>query len=202
MAPAVKRSANGYRPPARKRARVFWRALTAELSTHIEREWFGSGPHRLILSGPKVEALAAHPRDPRPPNAGQGRRILAGTLALDGGSVRIGEAGDPFDTASPTRRFAVSLHRFDWLPDLIAAGPDGARRALRLIDDWRRVFGKWNAFSWGPECLERRDGRRSAEAAFRRGGPRSIAMAASEAAVCSTSRCVRTAISRGWRRAR
>jgi hypothetical protein len=30
------------------------------------------------------------------------------------------------------------------------------RRALRLIDDWRRVFGKWNAFSWAPECLERR----------------------------------------------
>lgn len=156
MAPAVKRSANGYRPPARKRARVFWRALWAELSTHVEREWFGSGPHRLSLAGPKVTALAAHPRDPRPTNPGQGRRILAGTLALDGGSLRLGEAGDPFDTASPTRRFAVSLHRFDWLPDLIAAGPDGARRALRLLDDWRRVFGKWNAFSWSADCLERR----------------------------------------------
>lgn len=156
MAPAVKRSANGYRPPARKRARVFWRALKAELSTHVEREWYGCGPHRLILAGRKVEALAAHPRDPRPTNAGAGRRVLAGTLALDGGSLRIGEAGDPFNTASPTRRFAVSLHRFDWLPDLVSAGPDGARRALRLLDDWRRVFGKWNAFSWGPECLERR----------------------------------------------
>ncbi|PHY19371.1 heparinase II/III family protein [Caulobacter sp. BP25] len=156
MAPAVKRSANGYRPPARKRARVLWRAVKAELSTHVEREWFGSGPHRLKISGPKVTALAAHPRDPRPTNAGQGRRILAGTLVLDGGSLRLGETGDPFDTASPTRRFAVSLHRFDWLPDLIAAGPDGARRALRLLDDWRRVFGKWNAFSWSADCLERR----------------------------------------------
>lgn len=132
------------------------RALTAELSSQVEREWHGSGPHRLLLAAPKAEAVAAHPRDPRPTDAGHGRRILAGTLALDGGSLRIGEAGDPFDTASPSRRFAVSLHRFDWLPDLIAAGPDGVRRALRLLDDWRRVFGKWNAFSWSAECLERR----------------------------------------------
>jgi uncharacterized heparinase superfamily protein len=27
---------------------------------------------------------------------------------------------------------------------------------LRLLDDWRRIFGKWNGFSWAPECLERR----------------------------------------------
>lgn len=156
MAPAVKRSANGFRLPVRRRGGVLWRALTAELSSQVEREWYSSGPHRLLLATPKVEALAAHPRDPRPTDAGHGRRILAGTLALDGGSMRLGEAGDPFDTASPSRRFAVSLHRFDWLPDLVSAGPEGARRALRLLDDWRRVFGKWNAFSWGAECLERR----------------------------------------------
>ncbi|PZR36851.1 heparinase II/III family protein [Caulobacter segnis] len=156
MAPAVKRSANGSRLPVRRRGGVLLRALTAELSSQVEREWYGSGPHRLLLAATKVEALAAYPRDPRPTDAGHGRRILAGTLALDGGSLRIGEAGDPFDTASPSRRFAVSLHRFDWLPDLVSAGPDGARRALRLLDDWRRVFGKWNAFSWGAECLERR----------------------------------------------
>ena len=156
MAPAVKRSAHGIRLPALARGGVLWRALAAELSSHVEREWCGSPPHRLLLTLPRPEGLAAHPRDPRPTNAGQGRRLLAGTLALDGGTLRLGEAGDPFDTASPSRRFAVGLHRFDWLPDLVAAGPDGVRRALRLIDDWRRVFGKWNAFSWAPECLERR----------------------------------------------
>ncbi|MFY8143661.1 MAG: heparinase II/III family protein [Caulobacter sp.] len=142
--------------PALPRGGVLWKAIRAEAAGHVEREWFGSGPHRLKIAMPRPEGLAARPHDPRPVDPAHGQKILAGTLALDGGSLRLGPDGDPFDTASPSRRFAVSLHRFDWLPDLVAVGPDGARRALRLIDDWRRVFGKWNAFSWGPECLERR----------------------------------------------
>ncbi|AZS19542.1 MULTISPECIES: heparinase II/III family protein [unclassified Caulobacter] len=142
--------------PALPRGGVLWKAIRAETARHVEREWFGSGPHRLKLSLPRPEGLAARPHDPRPVDPARGQKILSGVLALDGGLLRLGPDGDPFDTASPSRRFAVSLHRFDWLPDLVAAGPDGARRALRLIDDWRRVFGKWNAFSWSAECLERR----------------------------------------------
>lgn len=153
---AVKRSANGFPLPAPRRGGVLWKAVTAELSGHIEREWFGSGPHRLILALPRPEGLAARPHDPRPTDPDHGRKMLTGGLTLDGGTLRLGPDGDPFDTASPSRRFAVSLHRFDWLPDLAAAGSDGARRSLRLLDDWRRVFGKWNAFSWAPECIERR----------------------------------------------
>lgn len=154
---AVKRSANGSKFSAPvKRGDVLWRAVGAEVASHVVREWYGSGPHRLILALPRPEGLAARPHDPRPADADHGRKILAGVMTLDGGILRIGPDGDPFDIASPSRRFAVSLHRFDWLPDLVAAGSDGARRALRLLDDWRRVFGKWNGFSWAPECLERR----------------------------------------------
>lgn len=159
---AVKRSsASGSflpapRPASGVRGDVLRRAVTAEIAGHVEREWFGSGLHRLLLALPRPEGLAARPHDPRPADPEHGRKILAGAMSLDGGALRLGPDGDPFDTASPSRRFAVSLHRFDWLPDLVAAGPDGARRALRLIDDWRRVFGKWNAFSWSADCLERR----------------------------------------------
>ncbi|WP_297507217.1 heparinase II/III family protein [uncultured Caulobacter sp.] len=153
---AGKRSVQARSSPASKRGGVLWRAIGAELSGHVAREWYGSGPHRLTLAFPRPEGLSARPHDPRPADPERGRKILSGLLALDGGSLRLGPDGDPFDTASPSRRFAVALHRFDWLPDLAAAGSDGTRRALRLIDDWRRVFGKWNAFSWGPDCLERR----------------------------------------------
>lgn len=154
---AVKRSASGSKLPASSRGGgVLWKAVGAELASHVTREWYGSGPHRLLIAFPRPEGLSARPHDPRPVDPGRGSKILAGTLTLDGGSLRLAPDGDPFDTASPSRRFAVSLHRFDWLPDLAAAGSDGARRSLRLIDDWRRVFGKWNAFSWSPECLERR----------------------------------------------
>ncbi len=138
------------------RGGVLTRAIGANLKTHFEREWFGSPPHRLLLSLPRPRGLAAHPHDPRPINVEHGKKILSGVMALTGGALRIGEAGDPFDIPSPSRRFAVSLHRFDWLPDLVAVGPEGARRALRLINDWRRVFGRWNGFSWSGECLERR----------------------------------------------
>ncbi|PIB94301.1 heparinase II/III family protein [Caulobacter sp. FWC2] len=153
---AVKRSASGSKFPASRRGGVLWEAIGAELSGHVAREWYGSGPHRLLIAFPRPEGLSARPHEPRPVDPEHGKKILAGTLTLDGGALRLGPDGDPFDTASPSRRFAVSLHRFDWLPDLAAAGSDGARRSLRLIDDWRRVFGKWNAFSWSPECLERR----------------------------------------------
>ncbi|MBU4434669.1 MAG: heparinase II/III family protein [Alphaproteobacteria bacterium] len=158
----AKRLARGMpRLPAVPRGGVLTRAIGANLKTHVEREWFGSPPHRLLLSLPKPRGLAAHPHDPRPIDAEHGKKILAGVMTLSGGALRLGETGDPFDTPSPTRRFALALHRFDWLPDLAAAGPqdgknDGARRALRLLDDWRRVFGAWNAFSWSGECLERR----------------------------------------------
>lgn len=153
----AERSARGLpRLPALPRGGVLAQAIGANLKSHVEREWFGSPPHRLLLTLPRPKGLAAHPHDPRPTDADQGRKILAGVMSLSGTALRLGEAGDPFDTPSPSRRFALALHRFDWLPDLISAGPDGARRALRLIDDWRRVFGRWNAFAWSGECLERR----------------------------------------------
>ncbi|WP_421736155.1 heparinase II/III family protein [Caulobacter sp.] len=153
----VERFARGLKAlPAPPRPGVLARAIGANIKAHVEREWFGSPPHRLMLSTPRPRGLAAHPHDPRPVNVEHGRKILSGVMTLSGGALRMGEAGDPFDTPSPSRRFAVALHRFDWLPDLAAVGPEGARRALRLIDDWRRVFGRWNAFSWSGECLERR----------------------------------------------
>ena len=54
---AVKRSASGFAFPApplalKGRGGVLWRAVGAEVSSHVEREWFGSGPHRLLLALP------------------------------------------------------------------------------------------------------------------------------------------------------
>jgi uncharacterized heparinase superfamily protein len=51
--------------------------------------------------------------------------MLDGLMVLDGGALRLGETGDPFDQPSPTRQFATALHGFDWLPHLLAAGPGG-----------------------------------------------------------------------------
>src|SRR5688572_94436 len=135
---------------------LFFKALGASVRANLEREWFGSPPHRAAISRPRPVGLAAHPHDPRPLDLDRGRQLLDGVMLLEGGVLRLGETGDPFDQPSPTRQFAAALHGFDWLPHLLSAGPGSARLALRLLQDWRRVFGTCNAFSWTGERLERR----------------------------------------------
>jgi len=122
----------------------------------LGHEWAGTPPHRWLLARSRPEGLAAMPRDLRPVNLSAGRQILAGAFVLGGETLAPGARGDPWNRASPSRRFAVNLHRFGWMRDLLAAGPDGATEGLRLTLEWSRTFGGWNAFAWSAEVLERR----------------------------------------------
>jgi len=119
-------------------------------------EWRASRVHHLLLAYPRPEGLAANPKDLRPADAEAGRRILAGAFVFGGETLAVGARGDPWDRPSPSRRFAAALHGFGWLKDLVAHGDPGAWEALRLTLAWRRLFGRWNGFSWGPEIVERR----------------------------------------------
>ncbi len=122
----------------------------------LEREWFGTPFHAMAIKGPRPDGLAANPRDLRPVEPERGRKILSGVFELAGDTLTVGPQGDPFDRPSPSRRFAVALHRMGWLHDLLAAGDAGPKTGLRLVGDWKRVFGRWNGFSWSPEIVERR----------------------------------------------
>ena len=131
-------------------------ALTTAMGRRLANEWRGlsAGSHRLQrVRAPK---LTATPRDFRPTDPEVGRALLAGRLVLAGAELFVGPQGDPWDRPSPTRRFAVELHRFSFAPHLIACGEPGAREALRLFLDWRRLFNRPNAFAWSAEILERR----------------------------------------------
>jgi uncharacterized heparinase superfamily protein len=121
-----------------------------------QKEWFGNPLHRMLLARHAPEGLSANPRDLRPVNPAEGRRLLAGIFDLAGTRLSVGAEGDPFDKPSPDRAFAVALHRMGWLADLLTQDAEGARAGLRLVNDWRRVFGRWNGFSWSGETLERR----------------------------------------------
>jgi uncharacterized heparinase superfamily protein len=113
-------------------------------------------PFAALGGGPKPQALAARPKDLRPPELETGRALLAGRMTLAGAVLPMGPGGDPWDTPSPTRRFAVELHRFAWLPALLAQGEPGEREALRLMLDWLTLFGSPGGFAWSAEVLERR----------------------------------------------
>ncbi len=131
-------------------------ALAVATGRSVSEEWRATGAHRWLNARPAPDGFALQPRDFRPADADAGRRILAGAWTLAGATMAVGAGGDPWDRPSPTRAFAEALHRFDWLPDLIAAGPEGATEALRLVLEWRRLFGRWNAFSWDRPILARR----------------------------------------------
>ncbi|MGZ6039791.1 MAG: heparinase II/III family protein [Phenylobacterium sp.] len=119
-------------------------------------EWRAAPLNRLLYSQPAPEGLAATPKDLRPSDPEAGRRILAGGFVFGGETLTTGPRGDPWDRPSPSQRFAEALHGFGWLKDLTAHGEPGAWEALRLTLAWRRLFGRWNSFSWSPPVLERR----------------------------------------------
>jgi uncharacterized heparinase superfamily protein len=131
-------------------------AVPAALGRQADAEWVGSPLHRLSLGGPRPRGFSGAPRAARPADAKAGQALLAGTWTLAGQTLQLAPNADPWNQASPSRAFAVALHRFDWLSDLLAAGEAGAARALPLVLEWRRVFGRWNAFAWSGEILERR----------------------------------------------
>jgi uncharacterized heparinase superfamily protein len=141
---------------AKSRLPLLVSALGAELRRRVRTEWCGTPIHLWLLSRPPADGFAAPLRDPRPTNSRIGRDLLAGAFVLADEVLRISPAGDPWNQPSPSRRFAVRLHRFDWLRDLLSTGEPGLREGLRLTLEWRRVFGRWNAFAWNADVLDRR----------------------------------------------
>src|SRR5476651_1921682 len=131
-------------------------ATAVAVGRRMGLEWRASPIHHLLLAGPRPDGLGAAPADLRPADPEAGRRILAGGFVFAGETLTTGPRGDPWDRASPTRRFAAALHGFGWLKDLTMHGDPGAWEALRLTLAWRRLFGRWNSFSWAPEIVERR----------------------------------------------
>jgi uncharacterized heparinase superfamily protein len=129
-----------------------WAAVARQGRT----EWYGSPPHLARLRGSKALGFSVFPQDPRPADAEAGRAILAGTYDFAGERMITGRGGDPWNRPNPSRAFAECLHQFGWLRDLLAHGEEGAREGLRLVEEWRRVFGRWSSFAWGGEVLDRR----------------------------------------------
>ena len=131
-------------------------AAAVAMGRTLSEEWRASDPHRWLTERPRPEGFALQPVDRRPTDPDTGRLVLAGTIALADATMTVGVGGNPWDRACPTRAFAEALHNCAWLPDLVSVGPDGAAEALRLVLEWRRLFGRWNSFAWDPEIMARR----------------------------------------------
>ncbi len=151
------------RPPGDKRGdkgRTAAQDATAAFARLVIRrvgsEWRATPFYSYRLNRPKPTGLAVSPKDFRPVDPEIGRQILLGRLTLAGVTMEIGVGGDPWDAPSPSRAFAVELHRFAWMPTLLAQGDAGTDEALRLVLDWERMFARVSPFVWGAEIIERR----------------------------------------------
>jgi uncharacterized heparinase superfamily protein len=127
------------------------RAVVRQIAT----EAYGAPGYALTLAYPKAGDFAATPRDFRPTDPGLGRAAAAGRFYFAGELLDAVAPADPWG-ATPSRAFAVELHRFAWLPHLMASGDLGVKEALRLVGAWRRVYTNWSPFAWGREVLARR----------------------------------------------
>jgi len=144
--------------PIRARAgTLLWLGLApAAIRRQAAREWAGSPIHQMSLGGPRARGFSGAPRDPRPTDAALGEALLAGRFDLASQTLAVGPEGDPWNQPSPSRAFAVALHRMAWLRDLLSVGEAGDVAALRHVLAWRRLFGRWNSFAWSGAVLERR----------------------------------------------
>ena len=98
------------------------RVVTAVLTKQMGAELYGMPGYALTLKGRAPDGFVAAPHDMRPADPVLGRAILSGRFALGGGRMSVQGSGDPWNRPSPTRSFALELHRFAWLPAILSQG--------------------------------------------------------------------------------
>ncbi len=131
-----------------------WRAgrlrLAGELfALPLARSLIARPPRVGAPRGVYIPLLGAH--------AKTGNDLARGIFTLAGFRRHYEQALDVWSKAAPSRRFAVLLHEFGWLHDLLAAQGDTARPLTAAhMDAWLRTYGRWNAFAWEPGLTARR----------------------------------------------
>ena len=132
------------------------RAALCLVRARLDAEWSATALYRSLIARPAATRFIAMARDFRPVSKERSQALLSGRFDLAGETLAIGADEDPWDRPSPSYAFAVALHRFDFLPDLMGAGDAGAREALRLVLVWRAEFGQISPLIWDEAVLTRR----------------------------------------------
>lgn len=121
-----------------------WRKYRGRLGEDVK----STPVYKLKLNGPTPEKLSVYPGNLRQGDPARGERMLQGVWKIGRNSLKLFPDLSPWDEPGPSRHFADRLHRFNWLPHLVAASPQGPRRARDLVSKWVQEFGKWNGFVW------------------------------------------------------
>lgn len=104
--------------------------------------------YKMKLNGPVPDQLGLYPQNLRTGNEARGTDLIKGVWKIGRNRLEIPPGVPPWSRPGPSRHFADRLHRFHWLTDLSAMGPEGQRLGRSLITDWVQNFGRWNGFVW------------------------------------------------------
>lgn len=134
-------------------------ALTLALRREASETVHAIPPMRAALvppkSAPRIDAL---PPRLRTPDTARGAAILDGRFAFCGDTLTLDDENpSPWARPLPSREFAVRLHGFHWLRDLLScADAEAPEFACQLADQWIGSLGRWNSFSWSSDVLPER----------------------------------------------
>ena len=139
------------------KGRLPWgRVITTWAQRQLGAELFGMPGYRLSLGGETPPGFVLSPHEARPINVQSAKALMSARFNFAGGRMSVQGSGDPWNRPSPNRAFAVELHRFSWLNDMVSVGDAGAKEGLRLFLLWYKTFRAWTPFAWGLEVLPRR----------------------------------------------
>ncbi|MBN9572150.1 MAG: heparinase II/III family protein, partial [Alphaproteobacteria bacterium] len=111
---------------------------------------------RLLLWGAPPARLLYHPVDAVPRRLEDADALLGGRFRFAGETVEAGE-GSIFNKPAPSRAWAGSLHGFAWLPPLVMAGGEPARKlAIDLTAQWLKRYPHYSEPAWSAPVMTRR----------------------------------------------
>jgi uncharacterized heparinase superfamily protein len=111
---------------------------------------------RILLWGAPPARLLYHPVDAVPRRLEDADALLGGRFRFAGETVEAGE-GSIFNKPAPSRAWAGSLHGFAWLPPLVMAGGEPARKlAINLTAQWLKRYPHYSEPAWSAPVMTRR----------------------------------------------
>jgi uncharacterized heparinase superfamily protein len=90
-------------------------------------------------------------------NPKKGEALAQGNFFLAGVTLYFDDAKALWNKPVPSRRFAVCLHEFGWIHDVLALDTEATIALAKAhVNHWITVYGVWNPFSWAPGLAARR----------------------------------------------
>lgn len=103
---------------------------------------------RQVLPFPSTPGSILDLPDATPPDLRRAQALSKGVWRIGQQRRVVPDGRAPWHEPMPSLHFADRIHRFDWLPDLLAGEADASEHARLLTNDWIARFGDFDGFAW------------------------------------------------------